>query len=239
MNTPNANTGLQLRSLVKRSGELELSLKRVPIPTPGDDEVVIRVLATPVNPSDLGLLLGPADLTTARESGTAEEPVLTAKIPERAMAAMAGRLDQSLAVGNEGAGVVVSAGSSPQAQALLGKTVATLSGGMYTQYRCTGAAQCLVLPEGVSPVEGASAFVNPLTALCIIDAMKRDGHTALVHTAAASNLGQMLLRLCLQDGISLINVVRTQAQEELLRGMGGPTCSTPVRLPLPRISPDV
>jgi NADPH:quinone reductase-like Zn-dependent oxidoreductase len=88
-------------------------------------------------------------------------------------------------------------------------------------------------------VEGASAFVNPLTALCIIDAMKRDGHTALVHTAAASNLGQMLLRLCLQDGISLINVVRTQAQEELLRGMGGPTCSTPVRLPLPRISPDV
>lgn len=214
------NTGLQLRSLVKPSGELELSLRREAIPTPGDDEVVIRVQAAPINPSDLGLLFGPADLTTVRESGTSGESVLTARIPEAAMADLAGRVGEALPVGNEGAGVVISAGRSPEAQALLGKTVATLSGGMYAQYRCTKAAQCLALPESVSAVDGASCFVNPMTALCFLDVIKRDGHKALVHTAAASNLGQILLRVCQKDGVNLINVVRSQAQGDLLRSMG-------------------
>ncbi|VVQ16755.1 hypothetical protein PS914_05905 [Pseudomonas fluorescens] len=197
------NTGLQLRSLIKPSGELELSLRREAIPTPGADEFVIRVQATPINPSDLGWLFGPADLTTVRESGTPEEPVLTARIPEAAMASLASRVGEALPVGNEGAGVVFRAGASLEAQALLGKTVATWSLGMFAQYRCIKAGQCLTLPEDVCAVDGASCFINPMTALCFLDVMKRDGHKALVHTAAASNLGQILLRVCQEDGVNI------------------------------------
>jgi NADPH2:quinone reductase len=173
-----------------------------------------------MNPSDLGLLFGAADMKTAKPSGTPERPVITATVPEAAMKAMAGRLDQSMPIGNEGAGVVVAAGSSPEAQALLGKTVAMLGGAMYTQYRCLPAAQCMALPEGTTPAEGASAFVNPLTALGMVETMKREGHKALVHTAAASNLGQMLNRICLADGIGLVNIVRRKEQGDLLRAMG-------------------
>jgi len=213
-------SGLQLRSLVKSSGELELSLTRVPTPEPAADEVIIRVEATPINPSDLGLLLGAADLTTARAAGTPAAPIVTAAIPEGAMRSMKMRLDESMVVGNEGAGVVVAAGTSPEAQALLGKIVAIFGGGMYVQYRCARAAQCVALPAGISPAEGASIFVNPMTALSMVDVMRREGHTALVHTAAASNLGQMLNRLCLGENIGLVNIVRSEAQAELLRGMG-------------------
>jgi NADPH2:quinone reductase len=215
-----ANVALQLRSLVKSSGELELSLVDVPIAQPGPDEVLIRVEATPINPSDLGLLFGAADMSTARQSGTAERPVLTATIPAGLMKAMAGRVDQSLPVGNEGAGVVVAAGTAPSAQQLLGKTVAVLAGEMYSQYRCVKAAQCLPLPPGTSAVEGAACFVNPLTALGMVETMRREGHTALVHTAAASNLGQMLNRVCLQDQVGLVNVVRSEQQEQFMRGQG-------------------
>jgi NADPH2:quinone reductase len=133
---------------------------------------------------------------------------------------MAGRADQSMPVGNEGAGVVVKAGASPAAQALLGKTVAIFGGAMYAQYRCMAASQCLVLPAGASAADGASCFVNPLTALGMVETMKREGHKALVHTAAASNLGQMLNRICLKDGIGLVNVVRKPEQAALLRGQG-------------------
>lgn len=220
MSESEMRTGLQLRSLVKSSGELELSLVRVPTPEPAADEVIIRVEATPINPSDLGLLLAAADLATARASGTAEAPVVTAAIPEGAMRSMKMRLDDSMLVGNEGAGVVVGAGPSPEAQALLGKTVATFGGGMYVQFRTAKAAQCIVLPAGISPAEGASIFVNPMTALSMVDVMRREGHTALVHTAAASNLGQMLNRLCLSETIGLVNIVRSEAQADLLRGMG-------------------
>ena len=220
MNTATERTSLQLRSLVKRSGELEVSLFDVPIPHPGPDEVLVRVEASPINPSDLGLLFGAADMGTARLSGTQERPVITARIPEGAMKAMAGRLDASMPVGNEGAGVVVEAGSSAAAQALLGKTVAVLGGAMYSQYRCVAAEQCLLLPEGATPAEGASCFVNPLTALGMVETMKREGHRALVHTAAASNLGQMLQRICLKDGIALVNIVRKAEQAELLKGIG-------------------
>ncbi len=156
---------LQLRSLVKASGELEVSLARVLVPQPADDEVLVRVEASPINPSDLGLLLGAADITTARVSGAADSPVVTASIPAQVMRAMAGRVDQSMPVGNEGAGVVVGAGSSSEAQALMGKTVAILGGAMYAQYRCVKAADCLKLPDSATPAEGASCFVNPLTAL--------------------------------------------------------------------------
>jgi NADPH2:quinone reductase len=220
LNANTDNTALQLRSLVKASGELEVSLIRVPIPVPLPDEVVVRVEASPLNPSDLGLLFGAADISTATPSGTPEQPVLTARIPADRMKAMAGRVGQSMPVGNEGAGVVVTAGSSKEAQALRGKVVAIFGGAMYSQYRCIKASQCLVLPDGTTAAEGASCFVNPLTALGMVETMRREGHTALVHTAAASNLGQMLNRICLEDGVGLVNVVRTQVQVDLLEGIG-------------------
>ncbi len=215
-----AFTGLQLRSLVKPSGELEISLPSVTTPEPAPDEVVVRIEATPINPSDIGLLFGAADIGTAKVSGTPVNPVVTARIPERAMKGMAARLGQSLPVGNEGAGVVVAAGASPAAQALLGKTVALIGGAMYAQYRCLKVEQCLLLPPGTTPAEGASCFVNPLTALGMVETMRREGHKALVHTAAASNLGQMLNKICLKDQIGLVNIVRKPQQVALLKGLG-------------------
>jgi NADPH2:quinone reductase len=211
---------LQLRSLIRANGELELSLHEEPMPEPQAHEVVIRVEAAPMNPSDLGLLFGAADMSTAKVSGTPDRPVATATVPERGMPMMAGRLGQSMPVGNEGAGVVVKAGSSATAQALLGKTVAAIGGAMYSQYRAVAAAQCLELPAGTAPAEGASCFVNPLTSLGMVETMRREGHKALVHTAAASNLGQMLNKICQKDGIDLVNIVRKPDQEALLRGIG-------------------
>jgi len=221
MTTHAIPAGLQLRSLIKANGELEVSLISQATPTPAADEVVIRIEATPINPSDLGLLFGAADLSTIKvNNGTSANPSITAQIPERAMKSMAGRLDQSLPVGNEGAGVVVAAGSSAEAQALLGQTVAVLGGAMYAQYRCIAADQCLLLPPGTTPAEGASCFVNPLTALGMVETMRREGHKALVHTAAASNLGQMLNKICIKDNIGLVNIVRKPEQAALLKGIG-------------------
>jgi len=215
-----AMTGLQLRSLVTAGGQLTLSLAEVPVPAPGPDEVLIQLQATPINPSDIGLLLGAADMASAVLSGSSARPVLTANIPERGKQAMAGRIGQSLPVGNEGAGLVVAAGASPTAQALLGQLVAVIGGAMYAQYRCMPADQCLPLPAGASAADGASCFVNPLTSLGMVETMRREGRTALVHTAAASNLGQMLNRICLSDGIALVNIVRRPEQATLLRDQG-------------------
>ncbi|HAP47997.1 MULTISPECIES: zinc-binding dehydrogenase [unclassified Afipia] len=212
--------GLELRSLIKKSGELELSLVKVKIPEPAADEVIVRVEGSPINPSDLGLLVGTADMSTAKSSGTGDSVVVTASVPEPLMKAMAGRLDESMPVGNEGAGVVVAAGSSSRAQAMMGKMVAMIGGAMYAQYRCIKAADCMVLPDGTTAAEGASSFVNPLTALGMTETMRREGHKALVHTAAASNLGQMLNKICLADGIGLVNIVRSAEQEEMLRKLG-------------------
>lgn len=220
MNDPIPATALQLRSLVRSSGELELSLVEVPVPVPADDEVLIRVEAAPINPSDQGLLFGAADMSRAVQSGTAQRPVVSAPLSAAALKAMAGRLDESMPVGNEGAGTVVRAGAAPQAQALLGRVVAVIGGAMYAQYRCVKAADCLMLPQGASAVEGASCFVNPLTALGMVETMRLEGHSALVHTAAASNLGQMLNRICLKDGVGLVNVVRSAQQAQLLRSQG-------------------
>ena len=213
-------SGLQLRSLIKKSGELEISLLEIPTPEPSADEVVVRVEATPINPSDLGLLIGAADMATAKASGTREAPVITAKVPEAAMRAMAGRLDESMPVGNEGAGVVIRTGSSEAAQALMGKTVSMIGGAMYSQYRTIKASDCMVLPAGTTATDGASWFVNPFTALGMTETMRREGHKALVHTAAASNLGQMLNKICIKDGIALVNIVRKAEQAEILRKIG-------------------
>jgi len=215
-----ATMNLQLRSLIKQNGQLELSLAQISVDEPATDEVVVRIEAAPLNPSDLGLLVGAADLNTAKSIGTGEQTIVTATVPDKLLRGMAGRIDQSLPVGNEGAGVVVKAGASKEAQALLGKTVAVLGGAMYSQYRTLKVQQCMVLPAGTAPAEGASCFVNPLTSLGMTETMKREGHTALVHTAAASNLGQMLNKICIKDGIALVNIVRKAEQEELLRKLG-------------------
>ena len=220
MNQTLPSTALQLRSLVQADGSLQISLESAPVPVPGADEVLIQMQATPLNPSDMGLLFGLADLSTVQVVGSAERPVVTARIPERAMPSVAARLGESMPVGNEGAGLVVAAGASAAAQALLGRTVAVIGGAMYTQYRAMPAAQCLPLPAGTTAAEGASCFVNPLTALGMVETMQREGHTALVHTAAASNLGQMLNRVCQKDGIALVNIVRKPEQAALLRALG-------------------
>lgn len=212
--------GLQLRSLVKNSGELELSLTMVPTPEPGEGDIVVQIEATPINPSDLGLMLSRADVATLKQGGDADRPVITASIPEKQMAALAARVDRAMPVGNEGAGLVVAAGSSPAAQALIGKRVAILGGAMYAQYRVVPAGAALVLPEGANAADGASCFVNPLTALSMVETMRLEGHTALVHTAAASNLGQMLVKICLKDSVPLINIVRSAEQAKILTDIG-------------------
>lgn len=211
-------SGLQLRSCVTSGGELQLTLAQVDTPPPGPGEVVVRIEAAPINPSDLGLLTGPADLSTLAGGGDADLPTATATIPEKRMPGMKARLDQAMPVGNEGAGIVVAAGDG--AEHLLGKTVALIAGAMYAQYRRVRAADAFVLPDDATPAEGASVFVNPLTALGMIETMRLEGHSALIHTAAASNLGQMLNRICIADGIPLVNIVRNEAQATLLRDAG-------------------
>jgi len=210
----------EIRSTITEEGRLELSLATTTIPEPAEDEVVVRVGASPINPSDLGLLFGLADMSTAKPSGTAEAPVVIADVPKHLMHLLEARVGESLAVGNEGAGVVVKAGSSDAAQALDGKTVGLIGGGMYAEYRVIKAGMTLPLLDGTTPQEGASCFVNPLTALGMTETMRMEGHTALVHTAAASNLGQMLNRLCIADGIDLVNIVRRDEQAEILRKLG-------------------
>ena len=211
---------LELRSLVTARGTLELSLHDVPVPSPAPNEVLVRVEASPINPSDLGLLIAGADMSTATVTGPPERPIVTATLAPIALQGLSARVDKSLPVGNEGAGTVVAAGSSAAAQALVGKTVGIAGGAMYSQYRAVDAAACLVLPEGATAKDGASSFVNPLTALGMLETMRREGHSALVHTAAASNLGQMLVKLCISDGVPLVNIVRKHDQEQLLRSLG-------------------
>lgn len=205
---------------VKPEGVLELYLADLPMPTPKDHEVVVKVQATPINPSDLGLMVGAADVTSARAIERAGLPGIAMNVPEAGMRFMAGRIGQALPIGNEGCGVVVAAGAAPEAQALMGKTVALIGGEIYAQYRCLAAQMCMPLPDGTAPEDGASCFVNPLTSLGFVETMKLEGYKAIVHAAAASNLGQMLVKICKADGIPLINIVRSQAQVDLLKGIG-------------------
>lgn len=208
--------GKQLQSTVRADGTLKLAIATVQTATPGDEEVIVQLGASPINPSDLGVLFGGADISTAR----IENESVVADIPKAAMRAMSARMDKPLPVGNEGAGVVVEAGESELAQSLLGKTVAIIGGAMYSQYRCIKAKQCLLLPDGTTPAEGASCFVNPLTSLGMVETMRLEGHKALVHTAAASNLGQMLQKICNADGVDLVTIVRKPEQAEILQAIG-------------------
>jgi NADPH2:quinone reductase len=218
MTTTQITSGLVLLSRLTSDGKLHLTLEERSVPAPGPGELLLRVEGSPLNPSDLGLLLGPADTTTASASGTADRPAVTFSVPPERLVHFAGRLDQPMTVGNEGAGVVVAAGD--EAKDYLGKTVAVIGGGMYAEYRVVRAADAMVLPAGATARDGASSFINPLTALGMIETMRNEGHKALVHTAAASNLGQMLHKVCAADGIGLVNIVRSQAQAEILQKLG-------------------
>jgi NADPH:quinone reductase-like Zn-dependent oxidoreductase len=215
---PETNTVMV--TLVKPEGQLEVYFERRPMPEPKPHEVLVKVLTTPINPSDLGLLFGGADMTTARAGTRDGLPMITADVPPAGMRAMGGRIGDALPIGNEGCGTVVKAGDSPEAQALVGKTVALLGGEMYAEYRCLPMQMVMPLPDGTDPVDGASCFVNPLTSLAFTETMRMENHSAIVHTAAASNLGQMLVKICAKDGIPLVNIVRSDAQVDILKGIG-------------------
>ncbi len=211
---------LQMHSTVTQDGQLRVGLGQMPIPTPKDNEVLIRIEAAPINPSDQAVMFGWASMQEAKTTGEGANTVLTAPVSPEGMKAMKARIGQALPLGNEGAGTVVAAGSSEYAQSLMGKTVAALSGQMYAQYVVVDAHACLPLQDGHTAKDGASSFVNPLTALSMVETMRMEGHTALVHTAAASNLGQMLNRICIQDGVDLVNIVRKQEQVDILKDLG-------------------
>jgi len=211
-------SGLELRSLITAEGVLRVSLEPFEVGEPGEGELVVKVEAAPINPSDIGLLFGPADVSTFESQGTSDRPVLTARVSKDRLPAISARLGHSMPVGNEGAGTVVAAG--PDQQHLIGRCVGMIGGAMYAQYRRIAARDCIVLPDDAVPAEGASLFVNPLTALGFVETMRAEGHSAIVHTAAASNLGQMLVRICATDGIPLVNVVRSAEQEAVLRKLG-------------------
>jgi NADPH:quinone reductase-like Zn-dependent oxidoreductase len=211
---------IQLTSTISEDNKLTLALQEIDMPQPGADEVVVRIEAAPLNPSDLGVMFSAANMATAVQSGTDQSPVITADVPAQFMPSLKTRVGKATPVGNEGAGTVVAAGSSDAAQALMGKTVAVIGGGTYRQYHCVNVQSCLELKEGTTAKEGASSFVNPLTALAMVETMRAEGHKAIIHAAAASSLGQMLNRICMADGIDLINIVRRDEQETLLRDMG-------------------
>lgn len=201
-------------------GFVRLQLEQAPLPKLSEDQLLIQVEAAPINPSDLGLMLGMADVNQAKTSGNGFETELSIPVPETARRLMQARAGQALPVGNEGAGTVIAASDSGAAQAMIGKNVAALGGNMYAQYCAAPLAMCLELPEGADIRDGASSFVNPLTALGFLETMKAEGHKALVHSAAASNLGIMLNRLCQKDGVALVNIVRREEQEKQLRALG-------------------
>ena len=208
----------ELRSTVNKDGVLTLSLAEIVLDDPASDEIIVRIEAAPINPSDLGLLLGPADATSVRKDASDGIPQLRLDIPPARMGGMAGRINQSLPVGNEGAGTVIAAGD--QAKDWIGRRVGVIGGGIYADLRKIRTRDALPLPEGVTAAQGAALTVNPMTALGFVETARAEGHSAIVHTAAASSLGQMLQRICAQDGVQLVNIVRSDDQLRLLKDAG-------------------
>ena len=211
---------LQMQSCVHDDATVECTLVEVAVPEPGPDEVLVAADAAPINPSDLGLMFGAADLASVRETERDGQPAVILDVPQAAMRAMAPRVGQWMAVGNEGSGRVVATGEGKAAVALKDQRVGMFGGEMYTGYRCLPAAQCLAFPDSISAEQAASCFVNPMTALGFMETRVMEEHKAMVHTAAASNLGQMLLRLCQADDVPLVNIVRSPEQVLLLQSMG-------------------
>lgn len=212
-------TGRRLISEVRPDGDIELRIQQAPVPALQAGEVLVRVEAAPIHPSDLGMLLMAGDVTRAEAIGEGGDTRLRLPVPDAARAMMAARAGFAMTVGNEGAGVVVAAGDTA-GEALIGRNVAAFAGGMYADYRVLARDDVMPLPDGATPREGAAVSVNPLTALAMVEVMRQKGAKALVHTAAASSLGQILQRICANDGIPLVNIVRRPEQAALLRGLG-------------------
>jgi len=209
----------EIRSTVTGDGNVEISIAKVDIPTPADDEVLIEIYAAPINPSDLALLTTfGGDVSNIKVSGSGDNTIASMSVHPAVMRSMKSRVGQSMPVGNEGAGVVVDAGIN--AKSLIGKTVGLAGGAMYSQYKCAPAVNCLVMDDGIAPSEAASSFINPMTALSFVETMKMENHSAIVHTAAASNLGQMLVKVCKSENIPLVNIVRKEEQVDILKNIG-------------------
>ena len=211
---------LQMQSCVHENGTVECAVKEVEVTEPSGDEVLVEIDAAPINPSDLGLMFGAADPSSAQETERDGQPAIVLEVPPAAMRAMAPRIGHWMPVGNEGSGRVIAAGEDESAQALLGKRVGMFGGEMYAGYRCLPSGQCLAFPDAISAEQAASCFVNPMTALGFLETREMEGQKGIVHTAAASNLGQMLVRLCQADDIPLVNIVRSEEQVQLLTSMG-------------------
>ncbi len=214
------STSKQMFSTVSSDGQLTVEIKQVDVPEPKEHEVVVKIEVAPINPSDMWPMFSVGDLSKAELTYNDDVKAMTAPIFPGMTQVVRTRLDQACPVGNEASGIVVAAGSSDASQALMGKRVAVLSGSTFSEYTCAAAQMCLPHSETTTAQEACSSFVNPLTALCMVETMRKEGHTALVHTAAASNLGQMLNRICIADGVDLVNIVRKPEQEKILKDLG-------------------
>lgn len=209
-------TGKQLTTQLDADGTLTVQLNDKTWDAPTGTQVLVQVEATPINPSDLGLLLASADT----ENAVYSPGKIVAQMPANATRAMKARHGMAMPAGNEAAGIVVAAGDAPAAQALLGKRVACVPGTAYASYAYAESGMCLPVADSVSAAQAASSFVNPMTALGFVETMKLEGFTGIVHAAAASNLGQMLVKICLEDGVPLVNIVRSDEQVKLLKDLG-------------------
>ncbi|MEW4448534.1 zinc-binding dehydrogenase [Qipengyuania sp. JC766] len=210
-----STTGKQIFTTLAADGTLTVEVAETTFPEPTGNQVLVKMEAAPINPSDLALLFGPADLENAQY----RDGKIVATMPEPFNSGARGRHGQRLPVGNEGAGEVVAAGDSDMARALIGKRVACVPGNAFSQYAIADAGMCLPLGD-ISSRDGASAFVNPMTALGFVETARMEDQSAILHTAAASNLGQMLVKICQEDGVPLVNIVRRQEQADMLKGMG-------------------
>lgn len=208
-------SGKQLFTTLAADGTLTVEIEEVSVPDPTGNQVLVKMEAAPINPSDLAILTGAADL----ENAVYSNGKFAATMPEPFNKASKARHGQKLPAGNEGAGTVVAAGDGAMAQGLVGQRVACVPGNAYSQYVLADAMMCMPLGDH-SAEAGASAFVNPMTALGFTECAKRDGQSAIVHTAAASNLGQMLIKICAEDGLDLVNIVRKSENVDMLKGKG-------------------
>jgi NADPH:quinone reductase-like Zn-dependent oxidoreductase len=208
-------TGKQLFTTLAADGKLTLEVAEATFPVPTGNQVLVKMEGAPINPSDLAILTSAADFANAEYA----PGKVIATMPEPFLSGQKGRHGQRLPAGNEGAGTVIATGDSDMARALMGARVACVPGNAFSQYAIADAMMCLPLGDHTSE-QGASSFVNPMTALGFVETAKMEGHDAIIHLAAASNLGQMLNRICIEDGMKLVNIVRKAEHVDLLKSQG-------------------